>query len=243
MNLENSDPREIEQKQSFQDGRLEQQLTLAAVSNDRVERRQTTETPQRIETAKRFDSQLKAFADDASDKSENMKAFQAIVKDFNNAGDKASALRQIAPTYLRWDVNMGKQGHEIAGKLDAEKAEQRNSNPARPGLDAKYDSALDGFFNQVVTLSPVQRDKVETALVLKEGDTRDQRNERVRAAIGNDKATLQKFDEMEKAYAAVDAVKSQNEKTLEAQHLEHFRDIQKAKAAWRIVNLRAAIKF
>lgn len=243
MNLENSDPREIEQKHSFQDGRMEQQLTLAAVTNDKVERRQAAETPQRIETAKRFDAQLKAFADDASDKSENMKAFQAIVKDFCNAGDKASALRQVAPTYLRWDVNMGKQGHEIVEKLDAEKAEQRNSNPARPALDAKYDSALDGFFNKVTTLSPVQRDRVETALELKEGDTRDQRNERVRAAIGNDKATLQKFDEMESAYAAVDAVKSPAEKALEAEHLQHIRDIQKAKAVWRTVNLRAAIRF
>ncbi len=142
MNLENrdfADPREIENKTSIQDGRLEQQLTLAAVTSDKVERRQATETPQRIETAKKFDVQLKAFAEDTSVTSDNMKAFQSIVKTFSDSADKAASLRQVAPSYLRWDVNMGKQAHEIVDKLDAEKEAQRKSNPQRAGLDAKYD--------------------------------------------------------------------------------------------------------
>ncbi len=246
MNLENrdfADPREIENKTSIQDGRLEQQLTLAAVTSDKVERRQATETPQRIDTAKKFDVQLKAFAEDTSVTSYNMKAFQSIVKTFSDSADKAASLRQVAPSYLRWDVNMGKQAHEIVDKLDAEKEAQRKSNPQRAGLDAKYDSALDGYFDRVSSLSMVQRDKIDTAMELKDGETRDQRNERVRAAIGNDKVTLQKFDDMESAFAAVNAAKSQTEKDLEAQHLSHIKEIQKAKAIWRTVNLRAAIKF
>ena len=245
MNLDNSDfanPREIEQKQPVQE-RLEQTLSFASVTSDRAERRQTTETPQRIEAAKRFDSQLKAFADDTTVTSDNLKAFQAIVKDFNNAADKGQALRQIAPSYLRWDVNMGKQGHEIAGNLDAEKAEAQNANPSRAGLDSNYGAALDVFFNKVATMPMVQRDKIDTALDPKDGETREQRNDKVRAAIGDDKGTLAKFEAMETAFAAVDAVKSPAEKDLEAQLLTHMKEIQKAKSVWRIINQRATIKF
>lgn len=242
MNLENSgfaDPREIQNKQSE---RAEQQLTLASVTNDRVERRQATETPQRIEAAKRFDAELQAFAGQDL-KSDNMKAFQAIVKTFNDSTDKAAALRQLAPSFLRLDVSMGKQAHEIVDKLDAEKAEQKKSNPARAGLEAQYDSKLDGFWNRLTSLSMGERDKIETAMELKDGDTRDQRNERVRQAIGGDTTTLQKFNDMEKSFDALNAVKSSTEKDLEAQHFAHVKELQKAKAVWRIVNLRAAIKF
>lgn len=226
------------------DNTVEQKLTLAAIAEgERVEKRAEAggDTSKRKETAKQFDEQLKAFADKSTD-SDNIKQLQDLVKKFNDNPNKADAIKQVATSYLRLDVSMGKQSGETVAQIDQARQEELKNNPARVGMEEDYASKLDQFFDRLTSLSVADRDKIETALERKANEPMDQRDARVRIAIGSDQESLAKFDAMQSAYNTLDSVKSPQEKQLEAKHYGQILEFRESKAVWRMLVMRSRLE-
>lgn len=222
-----------------------QNLMSAFYANERLEDKSekgAAETPQRIEAAKRFDEQLKTFADptDGTVYSKSLTQMQDIVRKFNNSADKSAAVEEAAPAYMRLHTATGKEMMEGTIKeLDELQKQELKKDPNR--MDLQNDKAIK-FFGALEASPPLLQGQVNDALERRRGESQEQRDKRVDAVIANNPALKTAFEELKEARSITDAKKTPRERELEAKQISEYDDMKLLQAIWRTVVLRSYIK-
>lgn len=191
------------------------------------------------DVADRLDKELRSFADAKLDHpSDDMLSFQKMIGKFCDSADKKKAMEDLGDSYSRLNVQMEKRAEATYDDMQAEAAK----NPARKGLDQDYQNKLNTFFDKVDAL-PDGGWKVMEMMEWKDGETKAQHQDRVRAGLKDNKDLLNSYNSMEAASDKVDASKSAKERELEALHNQQISDFKAMKPVVNKAYIRSTIEY
>jgi len=181
------------------------------------------------DVADRLDGELKQFAASTLDHpSANMLDFQKLVGKFEDAPDKKQGMQDLDTAASRLQVKMTHEAAATNTAIEAAAAKVPGRGAAEDDLSAKTDK----FFDAESSLPPAEHERVLNLLQWQQGETRDQRDQRVHDGLNNP-ALLKSFDQMEAAAAKIDKSLTPLEQQLQQQH---DRQMEETDTVYKIVN-------
>lgn len=192
------------------------------------------------DVADRLDRELRDFATAKLDNpSANMQSFQKMIGKFCDSADKKAAMEELGTSYSKLKGSSEKEAEETYKEIEAEAAK----NPARKGLESNYGQKVEAFFDKLGALPAEQSNKVYDLLEWKEGESRTQHQDRVRAGLKDDKAMLSAYNSMEEASDKIEASKSAREKGLDATHKQQIDDYRAMGPVAEKAYIRSTIEY
>ncbi len=192
------------------------------------------------DVADRLDKELKTFATAKLDNpSKDMQTFQKIVGSFCDDPDKKHAIKAFGDEYPRFKVQMEK---EIGETYEAIKTEG-DKQPGRAELNADLDTKLQSFFSKVESLPSNESNRIIELLEWRDGETKSQHQDRVRAGLAGNKDVLDSYNKMETASDKVDANKSKLELDLESKYKQQLEDLKTFRQISNKVVIRSEIDY
>jgi hypothetical protein len=191
------------------------------------------------DVAARLDQELRQFATAPQcNASADMKAFQKLVNDFEDAPDKRKAISTLGSEGSKIRVHLTNDASATAAEIKKEAAKV----PGRKALESDFSNKELRFFNQVDRLSDSEKQRVLGLAQFQSGESREFRNARLRDGIQNNTKLLNSFNSMEEAHDRVEASKTPLEKSKERQLISDRSEIQTIQQILTKASIRANIK-
>lgn len=192
------------------------------------------------DVADRLDRELREFADSKIDSpTSEMKEFQKLISKFCDEPDKKKGLEEMTDPWLKLRVQLGNKIEETYNEKEAEGAAQ----PGRKALEKDFEEKVDSFFKKVEKLPPEEEYKIYSLLEWRDGESRQQRSERVREGLKGNKGLLDSFNTVQESLDKIEANKSAREKELEALHKVQLRDYHLMPRIVEKAYIRSEIKY
>lgn len=190
------------------------------------------------DVADRLDKELKQFADSKIDNpTTEMTEFQKLIDKFCQETDKKQGLKDLSEPYMKLKVKLG---NKISDTYK-EKEEEAQKQPGRKELEAEFSKKADSFFNKLEKLPFKEEWEIYELMEWREGESRQERNDRVRDGLKDRKDLLDSFNSVQEAVDKIEANKSAKELRLEAEHKTQLRDYRQMQKVVEKAYIRSEI--